>query len=90
MDLAIADAEKARGEQPVPFSQALRRALERSGKTYSQVAAAADFDTAYLYRLLQSNSCTPTIDVILRLGIGLGLSDDDAAMLVAAASPGSR
>jgi len=67
------------------LSRLLRRYLAGADEGYAAVARRAWVDCAYVYRLAKGTKCHPGRDVVIRLGIGLGLTVPDLDELLMAA-----
>jgi transcriptional regulator with XRE-family HTH domain len=72
------------------FTKILRVHCERDGKSrYSEVAAAAYLDPAYVYRLLTGEKSHPSPNTIIRLALALRLtvSQTDELLMAAGYAP---
>ncbi len=68
------------------FTSILRAHCERAGKLhYDTLAAAADLDTAYVYRLIKGEKSHPSPNTIIRLALALQLTVPQTDELLMAA-----
>jgi hypothetical protein len=64
----------------------LRSYLSRQDRSYAQVAAGAEIDVAYVFRLCNGRKANPSRDVLIRIaGWGLGLAPHEIDELLLAA-----
>lgn len=72
------------------FKALLKKHCEQGGKTrYDAIAAAADLDIAYVYRLVAGEKVHPSPNTVIRLALALhlSLSDTDELLLAAGYAP---
>jgi len=55
------------------FAHYLKKQIAESGLSYQQLAERSAVDVAYIHRLASGKAINPGRNVVIRLGIGLGL-----------------
>jgi hypothetical protein len=79
------DPHGNRARQPESLAELIAVHIKRDRRSINRIAIAAQIDGGYLWRLQSGHKHRPSRDVLIRLGLVLGLEPDELDEILVAA-----